>query len=525
MTPPRESRLRKAALTLLVAATAAVFVGAPVSAVAQVQPPLPQEPIPQEPIPQQPITLFRITSIGPYHSGYDTFEGDSHSMRADTNVNFDTVDWYVNDSFVRTDNGPSTTSVFNHDYADLGSTTGAPVVVKAVAADANGSAYTARKTINVWTKSETVNIVSKTSDQALVGATTENVSVQTDVGFYRVDWSIDDGIGRGATVIPDLVNAAIGTTLSTNGPGLTSQITYDFSTVPHGRTVTFTATPYGVNADGEAVAGEAASIEIVAWNMISIDSVSPFKLKVVKGEELDMYVRTNIPFSRIEYSVEFGGTHIVNSERENSTGKVIPLRFNNVGPNNDPLEGNELDIVVTAYATINGEEFKSDPVTETVTVYAGNGHTWKTVRVYIDSFVYFVGDIHSQTTSHIVKYYNDDANPGRVSFFRRNGWWVGDRPDHFFMDLFDGRTVHGWVLPELGYSKTLRDTITSDFSMRLDKFHGGHAVTGFDGPDEGVIEFNTVTTERYMGPGSGLPPTGTASDRNWHSQKGIKLAD
>ena len=508
---------------MLVAATAAVFVGAPVSAVAQVQPPLPQEPIPQ-----QPITLFRITSIGPYHSGYDTFEGDSHSMRADTNVNFDTVDWYVNDSFVRTDNGPSTTSVFNHDYADLGSTTGAPVVVKAVAADANGSTYTARKTINVWTKSETVNIVSKTSDQNLVGVTTDDVFVQTDVGFYRVDWSIDDGIGRGATVIPDLVNAAIGTTLSTNGPGLTSQITYDFSTVPHGRTVTFTATPYGVNADGEAVAGEAASIEIVAWKMISIDGSSSSLSKVVKGEKLFVDASTNIPFSRVEYSVELGDTHIDNSGGANDTESQIPLSFNNVGPNNDPLEGNELDIVVTAYATINGKEFKSDPVTETVTVYAGNGHTWKTVQVYIDSFEQAFGHVHTQTTSHSVVYYNDDPSAPLVDFFIRNGWWVGDIPVHANMLFFEGFTSDDDIQLYLGYSATYSTSLFSSFLMELDKFHGGHAVTRFDDfwrdPNPGVIEFNTVADERYVRPGIGIPRTGMSSQRNY-SRKAIKLAD
>ncbi len=456
-----------------------------------------------------PPPIFRITSIGPYHSGYDTFEGDSHSMRADTNVNFDTVDWYVNDSFVRTDNGPSTTSVFDHAYADLGSTTGAPIVVKAVAADADGNTYTDRATINVWTKSETVNIVSKTSDQALVGATTENVSVQTDVGFYRVDWSVDDGSGGSAT------------TIATNGPGMTSQIAYDFSTVPHGNTVTFTATPYGVNADGEAVAGEAASIEIVAWKMISIDDVSASKPKVVKGEELFVYASTNVPFSRVEYSVELGDTYTYPSERANETSGLAFVRFNNVGPNNDPLEGNELDIVVTAYATIDGKEFKSDPVTRTVTVYAGNGFVWKTVRVNIDSFDHIANDIHSQTTSHRAVYYNDDPH-SVVNYLTRTGWWVGDRPDHAHMVLFNGVTIETQERLELGYSRDFWDSQVSNFDMVREMFHGGHAVTRLG---DGAIVLNTVSDGRYFGPGSDVPRTGTASNRNWHTQEGIKLAE
>ncbi|MDE0019929.1 MAG: hypothetical protein OXT69_00915 [Candidatus Poribacteria bacterium] len=69
MIPPRESRLRKAALTLLAAATAAVFVCAPAGAAVPGQRPL-----------IDPPQIFRITSIGPYLSGYDTFEGVIQGM-------------------------------------------------------------------------------------------------------------------------------------------------------------------------------------------------------------------------------------------------------------------------------------------------------------------------------------------------------------------------------------------------------------------------------------------------------------
>ena len=266
--PPRVNRLHKAALTLLAAATAAVFVCAPAGAAAPAPPP--------------PI---EITAIGPYFSGYDSFEGDNHSMYVNTNVNFDTVDWYVNDSFVRTSDGPSTTSVFSHDYPALGSTTGTAVVVKAVATDADDNTYTDQATINVWTKSETVNIVSQTSNQNLIGAAATDVSVQTDVGFYRVDWSINGGYP-----------------ISDYGPGLTSQITYDFSTVSSGSTVTFTATPYGVNANGEAVAGSAATIYIRAFDPISSVTVnSPDN--VVVGEQFTLSANVDGPFHTIRWFI------------------------------------------------------------------------------------------------------------------------------------------------------------------------------------------------------------------------------
>ena len=443
--PPRESRLRKAALTLLVAASAAVFVCAPAGAAVPGQRPL-----------IDPPPIFRITSIGPYLSGYDTFEGVIQGMYVKTNVNFDTVDWYVNDSFVRTSDGPSTTSVFSHAYADLGSTTGAPVVVKAVAADANGDTATDQATINVWTKSETVNIVSKTSDQTLVGATTENVSVQTDVGFYRVDWSVDDGSGGSATAT------------TTNGPGLTSQIAYDFSTVPHGNTVTFTATPYGVNADGEAVAGEAASIEIVAWKMISIEycSPSPFSAKVVKGEELFVYAYTNIPFSRVEYSVEHGDTYPDPSDGANDTESQFSHTFNNLRHDDDDptfIEAHERDIVVTAYATINGEEVKSDPFIVEATVYNNNDFIWKSIKASVDSVTHVTDTQHDHilTTSHSVVYYNDDADLPQVDFLRQSGWWVGNEPGAANMLLARGPDIEDLISLELAYSATFSASLTT----------------------------------------------------------------
>ncbi len=238
-------------------------------------------------------------------SATDIFEGDSHTTTASllTNLNGDSlvdrVDWTVeadgddDPEHEWPDDDPGVSSDFDFAYDNLGSTTGAAVVVKAVAADANGNTNTDQATINVWTKSETVNIVSQTSDQTLVGAATTNVSVQTDVGFYRVDWSIDGG-----------------TPISDNGPGLTSQITYDFSTVPYGNIVAFTATPYGVNANGEAVAGNAATINIRVVEPISSVTMSLFQSNAVVGEQIHLSAYSDAPYHTMEWYLDDSETPI-----------------------------------------------------------------------------------------------------------------------------------------------------------------------------------------------------------------------
>ncbi len=509
--PPRESQLRKAALTLLAAATAAFFVCAPAGAVVEIE----------------TIEITQMTV-----SATDIVEGDSHTTTAsliakpgrilgDLDNRVVRVEWTVeadgddDPEHEWTDNNPGVSSDFTFTYDSLGSTTGSAVVVKAVAFDALGDSDTAETTINVWTKSETVNIVSKTSDQTLVGAATTNVSVQTDVGFYRVDWSVDDGSGGSATAI------------TTNGPGLTSQIAYDFSTVPHGNTVTFTATPYGVNADGEAVAGEAASIEIVAWKIISIDycTPSPFSAKVVEGEELFVYAYTNIPFSRIEYSVEHGDTYTDPSDGANDTESQFSHTFNNLPPDNDLVEGHERDIVVTAYATINGEEFKSDPVTVEATVYYDNGYVWKSIEASIDSFEQIDGNQYKQTTSHSVVYYNDDANLPQVDFLGRIGWWMGNERANMLLIL--GQRHDDPISLELAYSATFSVSLTSSRILSRNRYYGGHAFTRFSNlrdPHRGDVEVNKISDVRYKGDGVGLPPTGSETNPN-DSRKAKLLAD
>ncbi len=132
--PPRVNRLHKAALAFLAAATAAFFVGAPGNTA----------------IP----TTSLITQITV--SATDIFEGDSHTTTASllTNLNGDSlvdrVVWTVeadgddDPEHTWTDDDPGVSSDFDFAYDDLGSTTGAAVVVEAVAFDAEDNSDTAQ---------------------------------------------------------------------------------------------------------------------------------------------------------------------------------------------------------------------------------------------------------------------------------------------------------------------------------------------------------------------------------------------
>ncbi len=490
-TSPRKRRLHKAAQTLLVAATAAVFFGGPAKAAV----PMPIE----------------ITSIGAYYSGYDTFEGDSHSMLVNTNVNYDTVDWYVNDSFVRKSDGPSRTSVFSHNYSGLGSTTGAPVVVKAVAADANGNTDTDQATINVWTKSETVAITSQTNDQTFVGAATTDVAVQTDVGFYRVDWSIDGG-----------------TPISDNGPGLTSQITYDFSTVPYGNTVTFTATPYGVNANGEAVAGNAATIKIRVVEPIS--SVTVYcPDNVVAGEQFTLSASADAPFHTIRWFVGGSDAHVREVVSDNYGDRYAyaseKYAFES-GSGSDAVSGKEYTVRAVAYAVdpdtlpadhlppsstelTSWKDIKTDTSTPPVSpfvsdeksifVHEGKKKILRDTFVTINHFNVKMSDNRKSALVDIsftagIDYYNDleGADANIYAFVlackrRRNRWGQLMRPEPV-KDSFDvfhaPNNVEGekWLLPlALRYDGSasrifeLRDAVFVEGAEELPNFYYAYA--------------------------------------------------
>ena len=397
---PRISRLNKAALAFLAAATAAFFVGAPGNAVFKLR----------------TIEITQMTV-----SATDTFEGESHTTTASLvtrpGKNLDNravrVEWTVeadgdNDPEHKwTDNNPGSSSDFTFTYDDLGSTTGAAVVVKAVAFDAEGDSDTDQTTINVWKKSANVNIVAQSDDHDLVDGPTSSVFVLTDVGFWKVKWSVD-----GSSLPAD------------EGPSIISLIEYDISSVPHGKTVTFTATPYGVNANGEEVAGASATIKITVWK--SIGAMLYVPEKCVEGESIDIGLATNVPFDWIEYTFEGDeNKKTVNGDGTSDKWSETNYTFTDGGDK----DGNTRTVTAVAAYIIpsSGRVVKSPPETQSVKLYADNGFSWTSTVARIHEIEKVEGHTYRLTTRHIMKYYND--NQDSTSFNRSSAWFKQDGAD------------------------------------------------------------------------------------------------
>ena len=110
-------------------------------------------------------------------------------------------------------------------------------------------------------------------------ATTDDVFVRTNINFSKVEWSVN------------------GTALPTdNVPGRTSQITYDFSTAPQGSVLRFTATPYKNDGNGNEVAGNSATIKIIAAKSISTVTMGWLSPNVVVGQQVYLRASSDIPF-------------------------------------------------------------------------------------------------------------------------------------------------------------------------------------------------------------------------------------
>ena len=128
----RESRLRKAALVFLVAASAALLIFSGINALAvNLDPPVRK---PMDPL--NKIKGINITQMGPYYpQTTNAVEGGWHAVYLSTDRPFWRVAWYVNGHLEFIDRASydgQTDSFFGHQYQN-GSKTGEPATVKAIA--------------------------------------------------------------------------------------------------------------------------------------------------------------------------------------------------------------------------------------------------------------------------------------------------------------------------------------------------------------------------------------------------------
>lgn len=174
MTPPRESRLRKAALTFLVAASAAVFVGAPAGA----------------------IQITSSSPSGNYWAPVEVVEHMNNMVEIRTSVDFKRVEWTLGGTLKKTDNGTEngtdTTSTYIPSLNGIGRPWG---IRRAVIATAYGNDNaSASKTIwfRVWRPSNNIGIVKMTGPSDVVVGESFTVDLETNAGFGRVKWYLKE---------------------------------------------------------------------------------------------------------------------------------------------------------------------------------------------------------------------------------------------------------------------------------------------------------------------------------------------
>ncbi|MDE0020521.1 MAG: hypothetical protein OXT69_03945 [Candidatus Poribacteria bacterium] len=187
--PPRESRLRKAALTFLVAATAAFFVCAPAGAV-----PVADDPPVDHPPVEDPVRAIQIVKMGQYYPlSSDAIEGEWHTVYVSTDIPFYQVKWYVNgdlkDTSTNTPPTSNTDSYFAYEYEGLGSTAGNSVTIKAVAIGWIPKQISAPKEMTIKVFRNEITGMSPGLDNVVAGESFE-ATAETTVPFDRVEWFI-----------------------------------------------------------------------------------------------------------------------------------------------------------------------------------------------------------------------------------------------------------------------------------------------------------------------------------------------
>lgn len=168
-------QLHKTALLFLVAATAAVFVCAPASAI-------------------------QITEMIPYMHLYEVDEFTENPIYVTTDSDFARVEWSVNGSSVWTDDGtengddPDTSSNYSPSFRGMAGVGWAYIPVKAVAYDGNGGSHSQTITIKVWGSPKAIEISSMTGPSDVLEDDPFTVHLETSGAFEYVKWYVGSAL-------------------------------------------------------------------------------------------------------------------------------------------------------------------------------------------------------------------------------------------------------------------------------------------------------------------------------------------
>ena len=339
-----------------------------------------------------------------------------------------------------------------------------------------------------------ITAMTPSADDALEGDASHYIMLYTDADFVKVDWYVvDDG------------NETLVKTY--NGTGTFDYLSgfdYDGYGAADGNAVSVKAV--ATADDGNA---DAESVEVVVWEPIKL--LVSVGSKYVAGQQIPVSVSTNIDADKIEYNVDGGETHEVDSS--------FTVVFDE---NEGSRMGSPHTITVTAHAEVAGHE-TSDDDTRRIKVYAGNGYIWISTGSFIADISKVPGTDHEHVleTWHSLVYYNDSGKSPRDSLKTVIGWAEktadGDLADDNvtrYYSVTETNRFHGYITLD-GYSRPAR---TLQRTLRAGSSYAAHAYTNLtsDGNAQAQVTSPSVNHEDwilYKFPDYDLPPLGYAASK------------
>ena len=297
------------------------------------------------------------------------------------------------------------------------------------------------------------------SRNTIEGETSHYISLETDVGYSYVEWFVD------GEHIQTHIGSGLGTT------DYLSSYDYDGCGSASGSEVTVKAIAYrhASNTDDN----DSESVAVTVWEPIRASTWA--KSRVVEKEEVRIRVNTNVPPSKIEYSVDGGEPTAV--PVNGATSNQFTYVF---GRRDGSSEGTAHTIAVNVEAVVVGTLTKASE-TESFTVYADMGLMWYMTVAGIESIVPLGEDTYSLNTGHWAYYYNDDDR--RSAGLRRRGVWHAklDRPGARWFSFegdFETDEVFEPRLTVLGVASFKGSTVAT---LKQGHFHAVEAYTNLFG--------------------------------------------
>lgn len=344
------------------------------------------------------------------------------------------------------------------------------------------------------------------SSDTIAGDSSHFIMLYTDVGYAYVQWFV-----KGADGKEKLVRTNTGTGLGT----FDYLSGYDYAGLGSttGNKVTVKAVAYRNPSNQDDHDEE--TVEITVWKPIRIWWLSA-PSKCVEGENVAIKAHTNIPASRVEFSIDNGAWQPVKDGGESTQYSHV------FGDDQGSRDGVIHTIKAVAYATAAGKEISSEPAADKIAVYADLGLLWYITAVHIDSITGLAArDRYRLQTTHWVYYYNDGGDPlaklrGRAAWYRKR-----NAPGWQQWGTFAGRKEQDErIFPQKSAYAVFTFSKQQDATLIMDHYHAVQGYTNLIGRWDNKLGINGARVEHpdsdhLTGPLYPIPPSSPGAKANY----------